>query len=59
MAENEIIRAIKYRLNHPEEVPSKSWWAVYRQDIQTLLEELENERNKAEREKETDARDFD
>ena len=43
--------AIIYRLEHPESVPSGSWWAVYRQDIETLVEfieklqeELENER---------------
>lgn len=43
----ELIQAIRYRLDHPEKVPGKSWWAVYREDIRTLLkiiEENENER---------------
>lgn len=43
----DIIAAIKYRLEHPESIPGKSWWTVYRQDIQTLLQEIENEQRKA------------
>lgn len=45
----DLIRSIKYRLEHPEEIPSKSWYTVFRQDIQTLLEEIENERREQER----------
>ena len=47
----DTIRAIKYRLEHPEEIPGKSWFTVYRADVQTLLqiiEENENERRKRE-----------
>lgn len=43
----DLVRAIKHRLEHPEEIPGKSWYTVYREDIQMLLkliEENENER---------------
>lgn len=40
------LTGIRYRLEHPESVPGKSWWTVYREDIKSLLEEIENERRK-------------
>lgn len=46
---SDLIRAIKYRFDHPEEIPGKSWYTVHRADIETLLkiiEENENERRK-------------
>ena len=45
----DLIRAIKYRLEHPESIPGKSWFTVYREDIKTLLEEIEYERRKRQR----------
>ncbi len=51
---SELIAAIKYRLEHPNEIPGKSHFAVYRGDIETLLkiiEENENERRNQKRPK--------
>lgn len=45
----DLIQAIRFRWEHPELIPEKSWWTVCRQDIETLLkimEERENERRK-------------
>jgi len=45
----DLIQGIKYRLEHPEEIPGKSWFTVYREDVKLLLqllEENENERRK-------------
>lgn len=52
MARDEVIYAIRYRLEHPESIPGKSWYTVYREDIKTLLEEIENERREAARKSE-------
>lgn len=46
MSRQDEIRAIQYRLDHPEEVPGKSWYTIFRADVQRLLkiiEEIENE----------------
>lgn len=53
MIDDGVLNGIRYRLEHPEQIPSNSWYTVFRQDIQTLLEEIENERReKARRESE-------
>lgn len=52
----DLIRAIEYRLEHPEQVPEKSWFTVFRSDIQTLLqliEENENEQRERQRTEKT------
>jgi hypothetical protein len=38
----DILRAIVKRYNHPEEIPTGSYWAAYREDIVTLLRIIED-----------------
>lgn len=50
----DLLRAIKFRLDHPEFIPTKSWFTTYRADVQMLLkiiEENENEQRKRKNER--------